>query len=89
MDAVLAQAGKRIRIIREKRGYSRECLAELIGVSVKHLYELENGKKGFSAKVLYNISESLQVSTDYILKGTKKNNQENLEMLVKMMGLLE
>jgi len=61
--------GERIMILRIDRGYTREQLAELANISDKFLYEIETGKKGFSATTLLNISKALEVSLDYIMTG--------------------
>lgn len=63
------QAGERIRKIRKIRGYSRDRLAERTGISSKFLYEIEQGKKRFSAEALCLIAEVLEVSCDYIMLG--------------------
>lgn len=61
--------GKRIRKLREIKGYTREQLAEMADISVNFLYEIERDKKGFSALILFSISEALGVSMDYIMTG--------------------
>lgn len=66
------EAGERILLIRVMRGYTRESLAEMASISPKFLYEIETGRKGFSASVLYNLCVALRVDSDYILTGTKK-----------------
>lgn len=71
-DFYYIEAGKRIRQIRGERGYTRKHLAEMVSVSTKFLYEIENGKKGFSAKILYNICIALNVDSNYILTGEEK-----------------
>lgn len=71
------QAGERIYFLRIERGYTRENLAELASISSKFLYEIETGKKGFSAVVLYNICHALNVNCDYILTGNKIINKNN------------
>ncbi len=65
-------AGQRIREMREVQSYAREALAEKTGISDKFLYEVETGKKGFSADVLCRLSEALSVSCDYIMLGEEK-----------------
>lgn len=65
-------AGERIQSIRIIKGVRREHLAEAAKISSKFLYEIENGRKGFSAQVLYNISKVLKVDCDYILTGDAK-----------------
>lgn len=69
MDNLYVAAGRRIRIIREKSGYTREYVAMVADVSQKFLYEIEKGKKGFSADTLYRISKCLNVSNEYLLTG--------------------
>ncbi|MGN0353056.1 MAG: helix-turn-helix domain-containing protein [Roseburia sp.] len=61
--------GERIRELREKQNYTREALAEKIDISAKFLYEIETGKKGFSADTLKRMSVALSVSCDYIMFG--------------------
>lgn len=83
MMAVYKEAGERILLMRVMRGYTRESLAELASISPKFLYEIETGKKGFSAIVLYNICKALKVDCDYILSGKEKvdYDQKLLEVL--------
>ena len=78
-------AGERIKVLRSERGYSREHLAEKAGISEKFLYEIELGKKGFSAMTLLNLSEALGVSLDYIMTGTgsRKYDSEIIDILEK------
>ena len=63
------QIGGRIRELRELKNYTREALAEKADISAKFLYEIESGKKGFSAETLCRISKALSVSCDYIMLG--------------------
>lgn len=64
--------GGRIRYLRERNNYSRELFAEKIDISSKFLYEIENGKKGFSVDILLRITMVLNVSCDYILTGADR-----------------
>lgn len=61
--------GDRIRELREMQGYTREAFAEKADISSKFLYEIEMGKKGFSADTLSRIAQALFVSCDYIMFG--------------------
>lgn len=63
----LKEVGKRIRDQRELLGYTREHLAEAVGVTPKFCSDIELGMKGMSVQTLFNISKVLRVSTDYIL----------------------
>ena len=64
-------------ILRSDRGYTREQLSELADISEKFLYEIETGKKGFSAMTLLNLSKALEVSLDYIMTGTGSRKYED------------
>ena len=69
------EVGERIKYLREANNYTREVFADQIGISSKFLYEIETGKKGFSANTLLKISQALSVSCDYILCGHQKENK--------------
>lgn len=57
MITLYKEAGERILLVRIMRGYTRETLAERAAISPKFLYEIETGRKGFSAAVLFNLCE--------------------------------
>lgn len=65
-------AGERIMKLRLTNNLSREALAELAGISSKFLYEIETGKKGFSACTLERISQALAIRSDYIITGNQR-----------------
>lgn len=69
--------GERIRELREIQNYTREGFAEKVDISAKFLYEIETGKKGFSAETLSRISVALSVSCDYIMFGENTENEES------------
>lgn len=76
MMTIYKEAGERILLTRVMRGYTRENLAELASISPKFLYEIETGRKGFSAIVLYNLCNALKVDCDYILTGRDKSSYD-------------
>ncbi len=81
------QIGTRIRELREIRHYSREMLAEEIDLSAKFLYEIESGRKGFSAETLCRLAKALSVSCDYIMFGEEsdKYNAEKIACILEVM----
>lgn len=99
-NAKEAEAGKRIMQMRMEKRYTREQFADMAGISEKFLYEIENGKKGFSATTLSKLAEALNVSMEYIMTGKefkkpeseivatlerfKPNTLENVERLLKI-----
>ena len=78
------EVGHRIRFLREANQYTRDAFAEKLDISSKFLYEIENGKKGFSVEILYRISKTLSISTDYLLYGANDD-----KISAQMRGLLE
>lgn len=82
-----AAAGKRIRELREMHNYTREGFAEKIQISSKFLYEIETGKKGFSAEILCRISNELSVSCDYIMFGEEKEHKSVQRIARALEGL--
>lgn len=80
---VYISAGKRIKKMRIKCGYTREQLAELANISPKFLYEIEIGNKGFSAQTLSMLAKQLNVSCDYILFGiTECNSIQDIDKII-------
>ena len=77
------EIGERIAYLRVVNHYTRETLAELVGISPKFLYEIETGRKGFSASTLCKIASTLGVSCDYIMTGSERGegiNQAIMEL---------
>lgn len=75
-------SSKRIREIRIRRNYTVSELAEAAQISIKFMYRIEEGKAGFSAKVLYNIAKALNVSCDYILCGQDFNQLNTIDQTI-------
>ena len=65
----LKEIGIRIRLEREKFNLSREKLAEIIDLSPFYIGQIERGDRNMSIDTLVKISNSLNISVDYILKG--------------------
>lgn len=69
MNEMYLKMGERISFLRVSRGLSREKLAEEVNISPKFLYEIETGKKGFSVRILYDLCEALDVTSEYLING--------------------
>ena len=80
MTKIYLISSKTIRELRMRRGYSVNQLAEASEISSKYLYDIEAGKREFSAKVLYSIANALNVSCDFILTG---NDNYEIGTIVK------
>lgn len=65
----LCSIGKRIQNRRKQQGYTQEQLAEMMNVSIQMVSNLERGNKAIRIDNLINLSQILDISTDYILTG--------------------
>lgn len=64
------EIGLRLKQIRKEQNMTQEKISEILGISQKHYSEVERGITGLSIKHYIQISDTLNVSLDYILKGT-------------------
>lgn len=71
LDRVLV--GARIRKRREELLMSKKNLAEMLGITLKFLDDVESGARGLSLNNLMLLSQILKVSTDYLLLGNGQN----------------
>ncbi len=59
--------GSRLREWRDKRGYTQEELADLLGVSYQQIWRYESGKNDPTGDSLARMAKLLQITTDYLL----------------------
>lgn len=60
--------GKRLREARLKKGYTQQALAAQAEIGDVYLGEIERGLKMPSMNTFIKITETLQISADYILR---------------------
>jgi len=90
-DMDLKAIGRRIRFQREQMHLTREGLAEKLEVSAKFCADIEYGMKGMSMTTLNHLSEILNLSTDYILKGNREihvGKAENHDIIESVVATL-
>lgn len=85
-NASLNEIGNRIQARRKQLGYTQEQLANMMDVSIQMISNLERGNKAIRIDNLINLSEILQVSTDFILTG-KNSNSDDAALSDKMSQL--
>lgn len=59
--------GRRIKGERVKIGLSQEALAEIVGMSLSHISNIETGNTKLSLPAIIHIANALQVSVDQFL----------------------
>ncbi|MBQ7885592.1 MAG: helix-turn-helix transcriptional regulator [Clostridia bacterium] len=70
MSLSMETIGRRLRAVREEKGYSREDIAQRLGISSNRLSRIETGKSSISLDVLVKLCSILQVSETKIILGT-------------------
>ncbi|MFC1983941.1 helix-turn-helix domain-containing protein [Chloroflexota bacterium] len=63
----LKKLGDNIRAIRQKKGYSQEEFAELVGFSRSYYTEIETGKRNISVLNLIKIIETLKADPNELI----------------------
>lgn len=64
--------GLRIREVRENLQMTRAVFSETCNISESFLAAVENGQKSVSAKTLFKICSSFNISADYFIRGNKE-----------------
>ncbi|KLO21903.1 hypothetical protein X275_06050 [Marinitoga sp. 1197] len=70
--------GKRIELLRKRKGLSREKLGYIIGIAGNSVYRIESGMNLPSAEVIIELAKYFNVSTDYILGLDTESDEENI-----------
>lgn len=77
--------GRTLKDIRTKRGYTREQLAERVGISTRYLSAIENEQREPSYNVLYHLFHSLGISADTIFYShTENTNNSDAEQVKRL-----
>ncbi|MBQ9976237.1 MAG: helix-turn-helix transcriptional regulator [Clostridia bacterium] len=79
--------GNRISCRRKELKLTQEQVAEAINLSLQSVSCIELGKKAIRPENLYNLCKALDISADYILTGTKSNEQ--LSGIIKKISELD
>lgn len=67
-EVVEHSVGGRIRLVRTKRGWSLEQLADKAGISKSFLWEVERGSD-IGGERLLRVANALNASLDYLMRG--------------------
>ncbi len=83
---ILEEIGKRISERRKMMRLTQEQLAEQMDVSIQMISNLERGVKAIRIDNLIRLSQTLNISTDYILTG--KQTTDDLVTLADQISQL-
>lgn len=76
-DIFLTEMGKRIFERRKELKMTQESVAEAVNLSLQSISCIELGKKAIRPENLVKLCRVLNVSTDYILNGTRSRDELN------------
>ncbi len=62
------QFGKKLRLLRHRRGQTLQQVSEVLGIHFSHLSRLEMGQKRPSSDLITKASEVFEVSPDQLIK---------------------
>ena len=83
------EVGRRIYNLRSQHQYTRSYLASQVNISPKFLYEIENGRKGFTVQVLLNLADIFGTSCDYLVRGEASKDTDSDAMIYKVLQLFD
>jgi transcriptional regulator with XRE-family HTH domain len=83
-DLDLKTIGERVLTQRNNLGFSRDQLAEKVGISVKFCSDIEHGLRGMSYQTIYNMARALHFTADFLLTGVERDNEMAVESIVGM-----
>lgn len=76
--ALNVEIGNRIRISRERAGLTQEQLAEKINRSAQFISTIERGVAGASLDTIITICDTLNTSTEWLLRGREASFDANM-----------
>lgn len=78
------EMGKRVRLRRMENHMTQEQLFELCEVSNNHISSIEKGTHHPSLNLMKNISDSLNTSLDFLVKGDTKRRSVPLDIIERI-----
>jgi transcriptional regulator with XRE-family HTH domain len=68
LETLLLYIGANVRRNRQRHGITQEALAEPAGFELRHIQEIESGRKKMSIEALLAIANALEVSPATLLR---------------------
>ena len=81
--------GSRLKMLRKELKTTQEQLAAELNIGADHLGKIEVGNRGISIDLLLDLSEKLNVSIDFLIKGNEDRSPQAQILISKMRELLD
>lgn len=78
-----------LKLLREKRGFTKKQLADAIGIKERAYLTYEYGQRDVSTELLQKFADFFGVTTDYLLGREPAPEREDLSTVVKNSGVEE
>lgn len=78
-----------LKLLREKRGFTKKQLADAIGIKERAYLTYEYGQRDVSTELLQKFADFYGVTTDYLLGREPAPEREDLSTVVKNSGVEE
>lgn len=80
--------GKRLKELREKRGFTQEELSNMLDIEWQHISRLENGKNLPSCSILLSIAEIFDIDVRTLTDYSHLDNQKDIDKMIENQLLL-
>ena len=82
----LVEMGERISRKRKEKNITQERLAEIVGISLQTVSNIECGKKAARPENIAKICVALDITADYVMLGKKSEN--DMKDIIKTISVL-
>ena len=76
--------GRRIRKLRNEKGFTRDAFSECVNLSNNFIYEVETNRRGLSAESMFFMAQALGVTMDYLTTGEDIHNR--LDSIINLLS---
>lgn len=81
--------GRRVKYLRRKRNLTLEQMSSALNISIDHLSRIELGKRGASIDLTLDIANLLDVSVDFLVRGTSRMSPSTKKLIDQIRELLD
>ena len=81
--------GRRVKYLRRKRNLTLEQMSSALNISIDHLSRIELGKRGASIDLTLDIANLLDVSVDFLVRGTSRMPPSTKKLIDQIRELLD
>lgn len=81
--------GRRVKYLCRKRNLTLEQMSSALNISIDHLSRIELGKRGASIDLTLDIANLLDVSVDFLVRGTSRMSPSTKKLIDQIRELLD